>query len=71
MTTQEKLEAFAPYLPYGVFVKTDYDSVFKMGIINNISFSRTIDVVIEKDYKLILRPLSDLTKPCLEGESLS
>ena len=36
MTTQEKLEAFAPYLPYGVFVKTDYDSVFEMGIVNNI-----------------------------------
>ena len=67
MTTQEKLEAFAPYLPYGVFVKTDYDSVFKMGIVNNISFSRTIDVIIENDYKPILYPLSDLTKPCLKG----
>ena len=70
MTTQEKLEAFAPYLPYGVFVKTDYDSVFKMGIVNNISFSRTIDVIIENDYKPILRPLSDLTNPCLEGGNI-
>lgn len=66
MTTQEKLEAFAPYIPHGVFVKTNYDSVFKMDIVNKISFSRTIDVVIDNDYKLILRPLSDLTKPCLE-----
>ncbi|MGJ1360400.1 hypothetical protein ACR79K_27210 [Sphingobacterium siyangense] len=59
------LEHLAPYLPYGVEVKTK-DGIFKIvGWVNDIGIC--LDTIFYganaiPEYKLILRPLSDLTK---------
>ena len=94
MTTQEKLEAFAPYLPYGLkfyhkrmdgeptslytlvaiqFIGDDLDLQFGDGVDpeNVIWASDLVHKLqiygFESWVKPIFRPLSDLTKPCLEG----
>lgn len=69
MTTQEKLEAFAPYYPHELKVITYIHNIY------TVSFDIDVDVekcvspqdVVKFNLKPILRPLSDLTKPCLEG----
>lgn len=59
------LEHLAPYLPYGVEVKTE-DGIFKVvGWVDDIGIC--LDTIFYganaiPEYKLILRPLSDLTK---------
>jgi len=59
------LEHLAPYLPYGVEVKTK-DGIFKVvGWVDDIGVC--LDTILYganaiPEYKLILRPLSDLTK---------
>lgn len=73
MNNQELLECIAPYLPYdvkGVFLFNGK----KEGQIVNKSKTldlRTVAFYIENSdhiyFKPILRPVSDLTKPCLEG----
>jgi len=69
MTTQEKLEAFAPYYPHELKVITFLHNIY------TVSFDLDVDVekcvspqdVIKFNLKPILRPLSDLIKPCLKG----
>lgn len=70
MTTQEKLEAFAPYLPYGLHYITNCGDNFKLisidarvGVVN----TRRLGQFYIDEIKPIFHPLSDLTRPCLEG----
>jgi len=69
MTEQEKIEIFANYLPYGVNLAVDtiYEGfTTKLVIINDTNSFRNglkLNQIYEFDAKLILHPLSDLTKP--------
>lgn len=70
MTTQEKLEAFAPYLPYGVHYITNNGNNFELISIDvgvEIANVRRNGQFYIDEIKPILRPITDLTKPCLEG----
>lgn len=91
MTTQEKLEAFAPYLPYeikchgmGEWIEgTEYNDkptpkMFRIvGIVkdsNEEYYAQCeenngdiTDIYVAEDLFPILHPISDITKPCLEG----
>ena len=69
MTEQEKIEIFANYLPYGVKVAVDTIYVgFTTELVisnhtNSLKNGMNINQAIEYDAKLILHPLSNLTKP--------
>ena len=69
MTEQEKIEIFANYLPYGVTVAVDTIYVgFTTELVisnhtNSLKNGMNINQAIEYDTKLILHPLSNLTKP--------
>lgn len=75
MTTQEKLEAFAPYLPCKLrMVLEKSGRIIELSGLNLISYYsimyQTKDMPYNSMYwnfKPILRPISDLTKPCLES----
>lgn len=70
MTTQEKLEAFSPYLPYGVHYITNNGDNFELISIDvgvEVANVRRNGQFYIDEIKPILRPISDLTKPCLEG----
>ena len=73
MSNQELLECIAPYLPYNVKGFFLFNGKKESQI---VSKSKTLDLRTVAFYmensdhiyfKPILRPLSDLTKPCLEG----
>lgn len=64
----EKLELkhLAPYLPYGVKVRSRQETTYILNIFSNMRGegleSRDIYSCLDNQYKPILRPLSDLTK---------
>lgn len=71
MDKHELLECIAGYLPYRL--KCKYK---KCNFLEEVVYVRTLDKPLVGtfcgkgailDYKFYLRPLSDLTKPCLEG----
>lgn len=61
-----ELKHLVPYLPYKVLGKSQLGTIFELCTYSNMSGSgvdkRTIDTFINDNYKLILRPLSDLVK---------
>ena len=70
MTEQEKIEIFANYLPYGVKGICQNKIVEILGVKNNTPWSKQTSIQIDRniwtysyEVKLILHPLSDLTKP--------
>lgn len=79
MSNQELLEAIAPYLPHKVQLKCS--AIFRpnsneKALVPYSDATLTPDLLADMcsgifnsigTFKLILRPLSDLTKPCLEG----
>lgn len=72
LTNQELLERIAPYLPYRVKAydenqdsKTDtIVGIFRNTLDFNMWSPENSNIDI---YKIVLRPISDLNKPCLEG----
>lgn len=68
------LEQLAPYLPYGLLVKSKGGTVFRMSLTNNMKGSgvedRTIDMILSNGYTPLLRPLSQLSEEITHnGES--
>lgn len=77
LTNQELLEYVAPYLPYGVKWKLlGQTSLLTMSGLTYetlyIEEGAALNITPKKEFnsylRLILRPLPDLTKPCLEGD---
>lgn len=70
MSNQELLKAYSSYLPYGVKVVDDeYKDIHTLftvcsnnSIVVKNNEDKGVDVLIYGDFKLLLRPLSDLTK---------
>lgn len=73
MDKQELLEYIAPYLPYNVKAQLYFNGKKQHQVVNSNKTLdlRTVAFYIENydhiGFKIILHPLSDLTKPCLEG----
>lgn len=63
-----ELKHIAPYLPYGINVKTRVNTRFSKIIIEKITGTDLDQLGIFKIYKPILRPLSDLEKEIEHGE---
>lgn len=76
MTTQERLEAFTPYFNEGIqcqiigdlnenlFTVTGFEKHVSG---NNWIYAKDNYCYLIEDVIFVLRPLSDLTKPCLDG----
>lgn len=70
MSNQELLKVYSSYLPYGVKVVDDeYKDIHTLftvcsnnSIVVKNNEDKGVDVLIYGDFKLLLRPLSDLTK---------
>lgn len=70
MTNQELLQIYSAYLPYGVKVVDDeYKDIHTLftvcsnnSIVVKNNEDKGVDVLIYGDFKLLLRPLSDLEK---------
>lgn len=62
-----KLEHIAPYLPCGLLGKSITGNIFILDIASGTGgkgyTKRTIETFITDEYKLLLHPLSSLTKP--------
>lgn len=72
LTNQQLLECITPYLPYVVKAYDENQEIKTdtiVGIYGNVfDFANWSPINSHiQNYKLVLRPLSDLTKPCLEG----
>lgn len=59
-----ELKHLAPYLPYGTLIKCDHNDSYGMAVTKNeyLSALNINRIVFRGNDKLILRPLSDLTK---------
>src|SRR5699024_3132702 len=64
MTNQELLKVYSAYLPYGVKIQSikGFESEREMTINGNTSSEVNIYACVRLKYKMLLRPLSDLTK---------
>jgi|SRR5690606_1399391 len=70
MTNQELLKVYSAYLPYGVkLVDDEYKDIHTLftvcsndSIVVKNNEDKGVDVLMYGDFKLLLRPLSDLTK---------
>jgi hypothetical protein len=67
------LEHITPYLPYGLYCINEWDK--KSKVVLNFSFENNTDInetrvsfLLKRQYKLILRPLSELNKPICDLE---
>lgn len=73
MDKQELLECIVGYLPYNVKAQLYFNGKKQHQVVNSNKTLclRTVAFYIENydhiGFKIILHPLSDLTKPCLEG----
>lgn len=73
MDKQKLLEYIAPYLPYNVKAQLYFNGKKQHQVVNSNKTLdlRTVAFYIENydhiGFKIILHPLSDLNKPCLEG----
>lgn len=76
MDKQELLEYIAPYLPYNVKAQLYFNGKKQHQVVNSNKTLdlRTVAFYIENydhiGFKIILHPLSDLTKPCLEWSKI-